>query len=127
MAYVADDGASNSGASGEQTPEEAGWEVVSIDNSSGQEESPAQVSLPQTFVNSGKVCHFPSVSNQLFTIHLLAFPSFLALEALHLHSCFPVADKSFYFSFTSTEKDLVAYEYIQLFVWFSADLKSSVM
>ncbi|KAK8404270.1 hypothetical protein O3P69_000376, partial [Scylla paramamosain] len=42
MAYIADDGASNSGASGEQTPEEAGWEVVSIDNSSGQEESPAQ-------------------------------------------------------------------------------------
>lgn len=44
VAYIADDGASNSGASGEQTPEDAGWEVVSIDNSSGHEESPAQVS-----------------------------------------------------------------------------------
>ncbi|XP_050691857.1 E3 ubiquitin-protein ligase NEDD4-like isoform X4 [Eriocheir sinensis] len=42
VAYVADDGASNSGASGEQTPEDAGWEVVSIDNSTGHEESPAQ-------------------------------------------------------------------------------------
>ncbi|XP_042204028.1 E3 ubiquitin-protein ligase Nedd-4-like isoform X2 [Homarus americanus] len=42
VAYVVDDGASSSGASGEQTPEEAGWEVVSIDNGSGHEESPAQ-------------------------------------------------------------------------------------
>ncbi|XP_045615393.1 E3 ubiquitin-protein ligase Nedd-4 isoform X2 [Procambarus clarkii] len=42
VAYIIDDGASSSGASGEQTPEEAGWEVVSIDNSSGHEESPAQ-------------------------------------------------------------------------------------
>ncbi|XP_071546530.1 E3 ubiquitin-protein ligase Nedd-4 isoform X2 [Panulirus ornatus] len=42
VAYIVDDGASSSGASGEQTPEEAGWEVVSIDNSSGHEESPAQ-------------------------------------------------------------------------------------
>ncbi|XP_053634032.2 E3 ubiquitin-protein ligase Nedd-4 isoform X1 [Cherax quadricarinatus] len=42
VAYIVDDGASSSGASGEQTPEEAAWEVVSIDNSSGHEESPAQ-------------------------------------------------------------------------------------
>ncbi|XP_042204029.1 E3 ubiquitin-protein ligase NEDD4-like isoform X3 [Homarus americanus] len=45
VAYVVDDGASSSGASGEQTPEEAGWEVVSIDNGSGHEESPAQFDL----------------------------------------------------------------------------------
>lgn len=42
LAYIADDTSNNSGASGEQTPEEAGWEVVSIDNSTGHEESPAQ-------------------------------------------------------------------------------------
>ncbi|XP_069996036.1 E3 ubiquitin-protein ligase Nedd-4-like isoform X3 [Penaeus vannamei] len=42
VAYIVDDPPGSSGASGEQTPEEAGWEVVSIDNSSGHEESPAQ-------------------------------------------------------------------------------------
>lgn len=56
MAYIADDGASNSGASGEQTPEEAGWEVVSIDNSSGQEESPAQASIPGDIVKARERC-----------------------------------------------------------------------
>ena len=44
LAYIAEEGGSTgSSASGEQTPEEAGWEVVSIDNSTGHEESPAQV------------------------------------------------------------------------------------
>ena len=43
-AGIIDDGPGS--ASGEQTPEDQGWEVVSIDNSSGQEESPAQVILP---------------------------------------------------------------------------------
>ncbi|XP_042872289.1 E3 ubiquitin-protein ligase Nedd-4-like isoform X2 [Penaeus japonicus] len=42
VAYIVDDPPGSSGASGEQTPEEAGWEVVSIDNSTGHEESPAQ-------------------------------------------------------------------------------------
>ncbi|XP_066941811.1 E3 ubiquitin-protein ligase Nedd-4 isoform X12 [Macrobrachium rosenbergii] len=43
LAYITEEGGSTgSGASGEQTPEEAGWEVVSIDNSTGHEEAPAQ-------------------------------------------------------------------------------------
>ncbi|XP_076069408.1 E3 ubiquitin-protein ligase Nedd4 isoform X1 [Oratosquilla oratoria] len=41
-AYI-DDGPSNT--SGEQTPEEAGWEVVSIDNSSGQEDTTSQPAI----------------------------------------------------------------------------------
>ncbi|CAL4162583.1 unnamed protein product, partial [Meganyctiphanes norvegica] len=40
LAYIDDE--PSGGTSGEQTPEEQAWEVVSIDNSSGQEESPAQ-------------------------------------------------------------------------------------
>lgn len=48
LAYIDDGG--NEGNSGEQTPEEQGWEVVSIDNSSGQEESPAQ---PLLVANDG--------------------------------------------------------------------------
>lgn len=43
MAYITEYGENNSEASGEQTPEEAGWEVLSIDNSSGHEEAAAQV------------------------------------------------------------------------------------
>lgn len=80
MAYIADDGASNSGASGEQTPEEAGWEVVSIDNSSGQEESPAQVSLQQTIANTEEGCAtFPhlAVTTCILSNHL---PSLLFLH-----------------------------------------------
>ncbi|KAK4307578.1 hypothetical protein Pmani_020662 [Petrolisthes manimaculis] len=46
VAYLAEEGtgggSGSSGASGEQTPEEASWEVVSIENSSGHEESLAQ-------------------------------------------------------------------------------------
>ncbi|XP_068217272.1 E3 ubiquitin-protein ligase Nedd-4 isoform X5 [Palaemon carinicauda] len=43
LAYIPEEGGSTgSGASGEHTPEEAGWEVVSIDNSTGHEEAPAQ-------------------------------------------------------------------------------------
>lgn len=56
VAYIADDGASNSGASGEQTPEDAGWEVVSIDNSSGHEESPAQVRGLEVLRGEVQVC-----------------------------------------------------------------------
>lgn len=52
MAYLPEEGncgsSSNSGTSGEQTPEEASWEVVSIENSSGHEETPVQVSLTFT-------------------------------------------------------------------------------
>ncbi|KAK3858671.1 hypothetical protein Pcinc_035155 [Petrolisthes cinctipes] len=46
VAYLPEEGtgggSGSSGASGEQTPEEASWEVVSIENSSGHEESLAQ-------------------------------------------------------------------------------------
>lgn len=40
MAFINDGGQENT--SGEQSPEEQGWEVLSIDNA-GHEESPAQV------------------------------------------------------------------------------------
>lgn len=48
VAYITEYGDNNSGASGEQTPEDASWEVLSIDNSSGHEESPAQVLSRET-------------------------------------------------------------------------------